>query len=142
MKLDNIILLDLDGVLIPTKYWVPDKIHEDGYSDFNSSCVANLNRIIKETGYDIILSSMRREQVDIDQMNIYFKNRGVDSIIKSYVPKYRTETIWYDRRREIEMFLEEHKPENYLIIDDDKSLLNASEEIKSNWIRTKTMIGL
>ena len=140
--MDNIILLDLDGVLITTVPWEPDKIHEDGYSDFNSICVTNLNRIITDTGYDIVLSSARRVNVDINQMNIYFKNRGVIKPIKAYVPIYSTETIWYARRREIEKFLEEHKPKNYLIIDDDKSLFSSSEEIQSNWIQTYLMTGL
>jgi len=139
MKMNNIILLDLDGVLITTAPWEPDKMHEDGYSDFNPICVTNLNRIIKDTGYDIILSSARRVEVNRLVMNGYFKNRGVIKLIKDYVPIYREAS---SRREEIEMFLEEYKPENYLILDDDKSLSGASEEIKSNWIQTYLMTGL
>ena len=60
MKMNNIIPLDLDGVLITTAPYESDKMHEDGYSDFNSICVTNLNRILKDTGFDIVLSSMRR----------------------------------------------------------------------------------
>jgi len=140
-RMDNIVILDLDGVLIPTYPWKPDKIHEDGYSDFNSICVTNLNRILKDTGYDIVLSSTRRKRVDIDTMNEYFKNRGVLKPIKLYVPDY-DDGKRLSRREEIERFLEEYQPENYLILDDDKSLSGASEEIKSNWIQTYMAIGL
>ena len=138
-KLDNIIILDLDGVLITTVPWEADKMHEDGYSDFNPICVTNLNRIIKDTGYDIVLSSARRKEVERIVMNGYFRNRGVSKLIKDYVPIYKEAS---NRREEIEMFLEEHQPENYLIIDDDKSLSGASEEIKSNWIQTYLMTGI
>ncbi len=139
--MDNIILLDLDGVLIKSATWREDDIHEDGYSDFDSTCVKNLNNIIDKTGYNLVLSSSRRENVSIDQMNEYFKRRGVSKSIKAYVPMYDIE-LRISRRQEIEMFLDEYKPKNYLIIDDDKSLLDASEEIKSNWIQTNSMIGL
>jgi len=132
-------LLDLDGVLITTAPWKSDKMHEDGYSDFNPICVKNLNKILKDTGYDIILSSARRVDVRIDKMNEHFKLRGVINSIKDYVPIYKEAN---NRKEEIEMFLDEYKPDNYLIIDDDKSLSDASEEIKSNWIQTYLMTGL
>lgn len=139
--MDNILLLDLDGVLIPFVPWVPDKLHEDGYSDFDPKCVENLNKLLDKTGFDIVLSSTRRLQVDIDQMNTYFERRGVKKKIIAYVPNYNTETIWYNRRREIERFLEEEEPNHYLILDDDKSLLDADFEIQSSWIQTYPMFG-
>jgi len=141
--MDNIVLLDLDGVLITTAPWESDKMHEDGYSDFNPICVTNLNRILKNTGYDIVLSSARRLTVDIDRMNEYFKARDVAKQIVAYVPDYRVDgKAMKSRRVEIERFLEENQPKNYLILDDDKSLSNASEEIKDNWIQTYLMTGL
>ena len=141
--MNNIILLDLDGVLIIHAPWRRLDIHEDGYSDFDPVCVRNLNTLIEETGYDIVLSSARRTAVDIDQMNSYFKVRGVSKEIVAYVPDYNVEgEPWKTRREELELFLEENKPENYLIIDDDKSLSDATEEIKSNWIQTYLTGGL
>ena len=144
MKMNNIILLDLDGVLITTANWRADDIHEDGYSDFDDECVQKLNTLADETGYDIVLSSDRRRGVGIEKMNERFKARGVEKPIIAYVPDYNegTDAVWLNRRQEIEMFLEEFKPDNYLILDDDKSLSGASEEIKSNWIQTYMSIGL
>jgi len=138
IKLDNIILLDLDGVLITTPSWKKDNIHDDGYSNFNPICVDKLNEILDETGYDLVLSSARRMWIDIDQMNVYFKNRGIKKSIIAYVPEYDVIT----RKEEIECFLNEYKPNNYLIIDDDKSLSDLKEEIKNKWIQTYFMIGL
>lgn len=143
MKMDNIILLDLDGVLITTAQWKPDSMHEDGYSDFNPECVEKLNELVKETGYSIVLSSDRRRGADIDKFNERFKARGVKESIVAYVPDYNegTKKPWLNRRQEIELFLEEFKPDNYLILDDDKSLCDVSKEIKANWIQTYMSIG-
>jgi len=138
MKIDEVIIFDIDGVVITTPSWKSDIIHDDGYSDFNPKCVKNLNETLADTGYDIVLSSSRRKNVDIDQMNIYFKNRGIKANIVAYVPEYNVKT----RREEIEMFIEEYKPINYLIMDDDKSLSDLKEEIKTKWIQTYPMIGL
>lgn len=142
MKMNNIILLDLDGVLITDGSWKANDIHEDGYSDFNIKCVEKFNEFADKIGYDIVLSSDRRIAVDIDKMNEIFKARGMKKPIIAYVPEYNVEGApWLNRRQEIEMFLEEFKPENYLILDDDKSLSGASEEIKKNWIQTYMSVG-
>lgn len=79
-----------------------------------------------------------------DRKSIPFKSRGIKEPIISYVPDYdeATKGVWLNRRQEIELFLEEFKPKNYLILDDDKSLSGASEEIKANWIQTYMSIGL
>lgn len=142
--MNNIILLDLDGVLIIHAPWRRMEFHEDGFNDFDRVCVDNLNCILNETGYDIVLSSARRTVVDIDQMNIYFRARGINKEIIAYVPNYNEDESkpWKNRRQEIELFLEEHKPKNYLIIDDDKSLSDAKKEIKDNWIQTYLTGGL
>jgi hypothetical protein len=137
-QLNNIIILDLDGVLINTPQWKPDRLHTDGYFDFNQKSVINLNKILEETGYDIILSSTRRTKTDIDLMNQYFKNRGIIKPIIGYVPEYDVST----RLEEIELFLAEHDPTNYLIIDDDKSLSGGSDRIKNNWKQTYYLVGL
>lgn len=143
MKMDNIILLDLDGVLITDGNWKANDIHEDGYSDFNAECVIKFNELVDEFGYSIVLSSDRRRGVSIEKMNERFKSRGVKEPIIAYVPDYNegTKGVWLNRRQEIELFLEEFKPKNYLILDDDKSLSGASEEIKANWVQTYMLIG-
>jgi histidinol phosphatase-like enzyme len=143
MKLNNIIILDLDGVLITTPQWRPDTMHDDGYTDFNPDCVERLNELIESNGYSIVLSSDRRRGCSIEKMNERFKSRGVKTSIIAYVPDYNegTTDVWLNRREEIEMFLSEYKPKNYIILDDDKSLSDASEEIKSNWIQTCMLIG-
>jgi len=106
--------------------------------------VQKLNTLTEDTGYDIVLSSDRRRGVGIEKINERFKARGVEKPIIAHVPDYNEgiDAVWLNRRQEIEMFLVEFKPDNYLILDDDKSLSGASEEIKSNWTQTYMSIGL
>lgn len=133
--LDNILILDLDGVLITTPSWKRDEILDDGYSAFNHKCVETLNSILDETGFKIVLISARRLNVNIDQMNKYFRDRGVKEEIIAYVPNYNVSS----RKEEIERFLSDYKPKNYLIIDDDRSLYDLKN---INWIKTDPLIGL
>jgi hypothetical protein len=138
-EMDNIILLDLDGVMIIHPPWRCGNILEDSFDAFTEESVECLNEIVHQTGYDIILSSSRRLTIDIDTMNGYFKSRGVIKPIKAYMPKYH-DVKWWTRVREIEQFLADNESKNYLIIDDDKSLGDLKD--KSDWIQTYMSIGL
>ena len=54
--MSKILFLDIDGVLNP-KWW-EKKGHVDKYgAPFDSKCVANLSKIVAETGVEIVISS-------------------------------------------------------------------------------------
>src|SRR6478609_7143668 len=72
-SMDKVILLDLDGVMIPSKPWKANEILDDSFDMFKSQSVSKLNQLLKETGYDIVLSSARRYNHSIDEMNAFFK---------------------------------------------------------------------
>ena len=139
--LDNVILLDLDGVLITTKPWESDVLLEDGFADFKKKSVEKLNEIIAETGYDIVLSSARRYTTSIEEMNAIFKRRGINGTIREYLPLYDL-NLRYNRYMEIILFLIKYRPINYLIIDDDKSLSRLNDYGIERWIKTDPMVGL
>lgn len=136
--MNNIILLDLDGVMITTKPWESDFILADNFAEFNPKAVTKLNQLLKETGYDIVLTSTRRYAHDIDQMNGFFKTRGIEGQIIEYLPLYDL-NLRYSRYDEVIRFIMKHRPENYLVIDDDKSLGRLGNE---KWLKTDPMIGL
>lgn len=136
--MDNVILLDLDGVMITTKPWESDFILADDFAEFNPRAIAKLNQLLKETGYDIVLTSARRYVHDIDQMNEFFKTRGIEGQIIDYLPLYDV-NLRYSRFDEVMRFLQKHRPNNYLMIDDDKSMSKFGFE---KLIQTDPMIGL
>ena len=66
----NLLLLDIDGVLITTPPWKQDVIHNDGYSEFNETNVANLNKLLsKIDNVEIWLSSTRRLKKRLAEFN-------------------------------------------------------------------------
>ncbi len=133
-----LLILDLDGVLITTPMWKADEMDSDGYSKFNQSCIDNLNTLLSLDDFDIWLSSTRRTVKSIEEFNTIFINRNITKPIKGFLPVYEN---CNNRKEEILKFLEEFKPQNYLIIDDDKSLNDLDEITKEKLVLTELMKG-
>lgn len=139
------LILDLDGVMITTPSWKQDVMHSDGYSDFNKSCVVNLNKLLEVSDFEIWLSSSRRTHKTLVEFNTIFKNRGINKEITGFIP------IGKNRFEEISYFINFSKlpSENkfsiidystipdYLIIDDDKTLNVMTDRL----ILTDSMLG-
>jgi len=138
LRNDKILILDLDGVLITNSSWKPDRIHSDGYSEFNESCVENLNRLLKLTEFDIWLSSTRRTAKTLTEFNLIFKNRGINKDITGFLPVYAD---CKNRKEEVLKFISEFKATDFLIIDDDKSLNGLESGIKKHLISTELTKG-
>ena len=119
------LFLDLDGVLITTPIWKPDPLDTDGYSMFNIECVKNLNELLKNQSFKIWLCSTRRTVKTITEMNLIFNHRGITQAIHDYLPQYPHQ---FSRKEEIESFIKANNIEDYLIIDDDKSLRNFNNQ--------------
>lgn len=133
-----ILILDLDGVLITTPTWKADTIDTDGYSAFNQSCVQNLNQLLTLYDFQIWLSSARRTVKTLQEFNLIFKNRHISQSIEGFVPQYPN---WTNRKEEIIQFIKEYKIDNYLIIDDDKTLYDLNKNMKERLISTELTKG-
>jgi hypothetical protein len=133
------LILDLDGVLITNPSWKADQIDSDGYSEFNKSCVENLNRLLSLAKFDIWLSSTRRTVKSLTEFNLIFKNRNIKNEIIGFLPEYSN---CKSRKDEILEFIEEFKVSDFLIIDDDKSLNGLKKSIKEKLILTELTKGL
>lgn len=133
------LLLDLDGVLITTPMWKADEIDTDGYSKFNDGCVRNLNILLEAANFEIVLSSSRRKMKSIDEFNLIFKNRMINQSITAYVPISDGPK---NRKEEITSYLVENAIDDFLIIDDDKSLCELLPEYNKKFILTSYMNGL
>lgn len=132
------LILDLDGVLITNPIWKPDEIEEDGYSKFNEECIANLNELLSQYEFEIWLSSSRRRVKTLEEFNLIFANRNIIEPIKSFIPIYDN---CKNRKEEIIQFIDELAIENYLILDDDKSLLALPESKKQKLVLTSYFKG-
>ena len=135
----TVLILDIDGVLITTPSWKSDEIENDGYSKFDSKCVANLNKLTSTIQCEIWLSSSRRKAKTLEEMNTIFSSRGIESDIVGFLPDYH---LCRSRKEEITKFINEKNLFDFLIIDDDKSLNNLDDKISDRLVLTEMMIGL
>ena len=107
--------------------------------------IANLNRIIEETGCKVVLSSSWRSSIESE--NIFTQN-----LLKLKGFKYEfydvTPRLWFSdfsirRGEEIKFWLdkesEKHEIESFVILDDDSDML---PEQMNNFIHVDSNIGL
>lgn len=114
----KVIFLDIDGVLVTFKE-VHDKRQSNGMHSFSQECVSRLNKIIDETGAELVLSSSWRIH-GLDSFNNHARHQGMsklpfdvtpnlDSKLESgvYVAKQRGDEIkhWLDRHPEVTHFV-------------------------------------
>lgn len=132
------LILDLDGVLITTPPWKADEIDLDGYSKFNTACVSNLNILLSQANFEIVLSSTRRILKTLEEFNRIFAHRNITQSIKGFIPVYNT---YQSRKEEIERFLTDSKIHDFIILDDDKSLNGLTKNRKQYLILTEFMKG-
>lgn len=136
-----LILLDIDGVMVPANSWKRPEFHEDGFPVFTSKSVQALNRIIAATSARLILTTSHKSTYSIPQWKEIFKQRGIAvKTIKRLAPNKNNQ----DRKMEIMQWYSNHHgdPEKFVIIDDDKMLNALPPSLKGNLVLTSPSIGL
>jgi hypothetical protein len=148
----NIIFLDIDGVLncedayrsgeCQYQEWIWEDGRKDHYQRFCSRSKDLLNKLIKETGAKIVISSTWRHS-GIEFMRKVWALEEMEGEIIGITPSMRTKGIHIPRGMEIKYFLEEDLKfthinwdqdqqresmkrsgvDNYIIIDDDSDML-------------------
>lgn len=126
----KIIFLNIDGVLNSESYY-KSKITKN----FDPECVKRLNRIIKETNANIVISSSWK----LSYMT--FKDEGIKGTVIGMTPNFLFDTWREDKTRgaEIEQYLLKNPCDNYVILDDGELF---KEYQKKHWIQTDYRIGL
>ncbi len=145
MDIENVetvwhIILDIDGVLITTPMWKPDKMHADGYSDFCEKCVQNLNKLTEGRNTEIIVSSSRRKGKTLDQLKTIFLNRGIAAPVTGMLPQNEI-SGHRNRREEILYYVESNSLDHSIIIDDDLSLHELPMSLKHRCVLTTYAVG-
>ncbi len=134
-----LILLDIDGVMVPVKSWRRPQLLEDGFMEFDSKAVSAINTMITEDT-TIVLTTSHKSKYSIDEWKKIFEVRG----IKINNLKTFNENVENMNRKDeiINWFQSNEVNEEFMIIDDDKSLHELPEYLKSKWTLTDSMIGL
>lgn len=122
------LFLDIDGVLAPIKNHY--QLLDDGFIEFDENCVNVLNTILEKHKIEtLVLSTSHRYNFSIEMWKNILIHRGIrlDNISKIL----RTEKFSYKKRvEEIENFIYKYNINNFLIIDDDKSLYHFKNQNK------------
>jgi len=135
-----LLLLDIDGVMVPAKSWSAPPILEDGFAMFNAKSVKALNEIIYESNADILLTTSHKSRFSLEQWDRIFRNRNIftNNIYRlpqnhRHLNRLEEITNWYTSNANID---------NFVIIDDDTSLNGLPGYLKTRLVLTKSLIGL
>ena len=139
--MDKVIFLDIDGVLINIfPPWRADEVDEDGYSKFNEVLMTNLKSLLSfRPDTRIVISSSRRVGKDLDRLEAIFAFRGIKGRLIDKIPDPGETHL--SRAQEISRYIEAYKVKKFLIIDDDKSLLQLPKRYQEGLILTNYREG-
>lgn len=134
-----LLLLDIDGVMVPTTSWKPTEILSDGFANFSAKAIDNLQYIINTTGATILLTSSHKSRYSNSEWEQIFKRRGITTTVTKLEPNSNN----LNRKEEIlRWFTKTVISEPFVIIDDDKSLNGLPSYIKDKTIITSGTVGL
>ena len=137
-----ILLLDIDGVLETSPSWKKPEFLEDNFYKFNEQAQKNLIEIIDKINPEIILTTTHRINYNLTEWNQIFKLRGINVDKISKINDAKKATDLKKRNIEIEEWFLKNSTAEFLILDDDKSLNELSNNLKNRWIQIDSMLGI
>jgi hypothetical protein len=125
-----LLYLDIDGVMVPANSWRKPEILEDGFPEFSSQAVRSLVRIISNSSADIVLTTSHKHKYTLQEWHTIFKRRNINV---NKITRLSKNTNHLNRKDELLLwFNDKHLNENFIIIDNDKSLNGLPEFLKIN----------
>jgi hypothetical protein len=136
-----LILLDIDGVLVPANPWKKPEFMQDGFPVFNARSVQALQKILSETNASVLLTTSHKTKYNVSQWRDLLKLRGINP---KKIQRLSTNSLQTTRVDEIlDWYGTKHTPgEDFVIIDDDKMLNGLPPDIKNKLVLTSPSIGL
>lgn len=134
-----LLFLDIDGVMVPAKGWKSPEILNDGFFAFSAKATHALQSLISENA-TIMLTTSHKSKFSIEEWKSIFKNRGINiERIKSLSENFNN----LSRKDEIvNWFNVNSVNEEFVIVDDDKSLNELPNFLKENLVQTSPYVGL
>ncbi len=136
-----LILLDIDGVMVPANAWKKPEFHADGFPMFKPKAMTALQKIIAETNATILLTTSHKYSYTIQQWFEIFRSRGLNL---GMIDRLENNISNLNRKDEILAWYlsDDHQNENFVIIDDDKSLNELPPNLKNKLVLTSSSVGL
>jgi len=134
-----LIFLDIDGVMVPAKSWETPVLLNDGFSSFSSKAISVIQALISDNT-TILLTTSHKSRYSIDKWKSIFEKRG---IVVSELKTLDENIKNLSRKDEILNWVNINNiNEDFVIIDDDKSLNDLPGFLKDNLILTSPLVGL
>lgn len=135
-----LLYLDIDGVMIPANSWRRLEILEDGFPEFSVKAIKALDRIISKSNADIVLTTSHKSKYSLEEWKNIFKRRNINVNKITRLP----ENINHLSRKDelLSWFTANNTDDNFIIIDDDKSLNALPDFLKDKLIQTSASVGL
>lgn len=135
-----LILLDIDGVMVPGNAWKRPEFLNDGFPAFSTRATQALQKIISETSADIVLTTSHKCNYSLEEWKIMFNARGFRL---NKINRLDENNNYSSRKEEIINWFTSCKIEqDFIIIDDDKTLNGLPEILKSKLVQTNASVGL
>ncbi|BDQ11651.1 HAD domain-containing protein [Sediminibacterium sp. TEGAF015] len=134
-----LILLDIDGVMVPAKGWKSPELLNDGFPEFSSKATIALQQLISDDD-TIMLTTSHKTNFSIEEWKSIFRNRGIHTNKIERLP----ENIDNLNRKDeiVNWFKVNNTKENFIIIDDDTSLNDLPDYLKAHLVQPSPLIGL
>ena len=134
-----LLFLDIDGVMVPAKGWKSPELLNDGFPEFSSKATIALQLLISDND-TIMLTTSHKTNFSIEEWKNIFRNRGIHTNKIERLP----ENIDNLNRKDeiVNWFNVNNVDEDFVIIDDDKSLNELPYFLKENLVQTSPYIGL
>ena len=134
-----LILLDIDGVMVPATNWKRPDFEDDGFPRFSRKAINGLQKIISETDAEIVLTTSHKSSYKIGEWRTIFSNRGLNNVSIHKLNKNRNHL---SRKDEVMRWVTKTQKNNFVIIDDDKSLNGLPVQFRSRLVQTSATVGL
>jgi len=135
-----LILLDIDGVMVPGNSWKKPEFLNDGFPAFSAKATQALQKIISEASADILLTTSHKNTYTLEEWKSIFDERGLKI---NKINRLPINTDYSCRKEEIMNWFTSNKIEDdFIIIDDDKTLNALPEFLKSKLVQTNASLGL
>lgn len=139
-----LIFLDMDGVMLPQKGWQLPENMEDGFPMFSKRATEALGSLLTEysgSNIRIVLSTSHRDRFTINEWISIFERRGLTVRDVERLPSNKD----FSKKRKdelLEWFQTHLIVDDFLIIDDDKSLNALPMKFKEHLVLTRSSVGL
>jgi hypothetical protein len=134
-----LIFLDIDGVMVPAKGWKSPELLSDGFPAFSEKATAVLRSLVSEAD-TVILTSSHKSNYSVDEWKNIFKKRDIN-IENIQCLDQNIQNL--SRKDEILRWFNATNSDNqFIIIDDDKSLNSLPDTLKRNLVLTSSYVGL